>query len=154
MRAQCGFSIIELMAVILIGSILVMLAIPSYTVFVKNNCLTTYANKLVSSFALARIEAVKQHNTVTIQAKGGDWNSGWDIKNSAGTVLRTEDLSCSTTTITETAGPYTQLNYASTGFIDFAANFNICDDRPGVNGRQVVVSGTGRPHTNTSYMCP
>ncbi len=154
MRAQGGFSIIELMTVILIGAILVMLAIPSYTTFVKNNCLTTYANKLVSSLAFARIEAVKEHNTVTIQAKGGNWNSGWDVKNATGTVLRTEDLTCSTTTITETAGPFTLLNYKSTGFIDNAATFNICDDRPGVNGRQVTISGTGRPSTNTSFLCP
>lgn len=154
MRAQFGFSIIELMAVILIASILVTLAIPSYTVFVKNNCLTTYANKLVSSFALARIEAVKERGTVSVQAKGGNWNSGWDVKKSDGSVLRTEDLSCSATTITETAGPFTQLNYASTGFVDNAATFNVCDDRPGVNGRQVTVSSTGRPHTDTTFLCP
>jgi prepilin-type N-terminal cleavage/methylation domain-containing protein len=160
MRSQCGFSIIELMAVILIGAILVMLAIPSYTAFVKNNCLTDYANKLVASFAFARIEAIKEHGNITIRATNNNWNLGWSVLNTANAALRNEALTCSTTTITETGGPYTQLAYVSTGAISTAPpdnipRFNICDDRHGVTGRQVTISYTGRPHTDaSSLVCP
>jgi type IV fimbrial biogenesis protein FimT len=156
MREQQGFTIIELMSVILIGSILIMIAIPNYTVFVKNNCLTTNANKLVASFSYARSEAIKRRDIVHVRT-GGDWGTGWDViweaDDGTETTLRTEALTCGSTSVVE-AGADTDFEYSQTGFIDAAGSFDICDDRTGETGRQITISATGRPHTNAALVCP
>ena len=74
----------EVFFAVAVGAILLALALPSYQITVKNNCLTTTANTLVSTFQLARSEAVKRNSTVTITANddaGGNpnWGSGWQI---------------------------------------------------------------------------
>lgn len=158
MRTQIGFTIVELMIAVLIGAILVGIAIPSYTVFVKNNCLTANVNKLVTSLMVARSEAIKRRVNVYVTAAAGGWGSGWtvwqdaddDSTMDANEDLRAEVLTCSGTTITE-AGGDTAFRYRSTGFIDAAGSFDICDDRTAETGRQITVSATGRPHTESSY---
>lgn len=57
-QQQNGFTIIELMLTIALGAVLLALAVPSYTTMVKNNCLTTKTNGLISAIQLARSTAI------------------------------------------------------------------------------------------------
>ena len=43
--------------------------------------------------------------------------------------------------------------YEPDGFIDSAGTFSICDDRTGETGRQISISITGRPSTNSEFTC-
>jgi type IV fimbrial biogenesis protein FimT len=79
-----GFTIMELMIVIAIAGILVAVGIPSFRNLVKDNCLTTGTNLLVSSFQQARSEAVKRSTTLTITASNAgvstnEWGNGWTV---------------------------------------------------------------------------
>ncbi|TAL47467.1 MAG: prepilin-type N-terminal cleavage/methylation domain-containing protein [Methylovulum sp.] len=81
-KYRSGFTLIELMVTIAIASIVLGIAIPSFTETIANNRLTTHANELVTALNLARSEAIKRGVQVIINRKGAigqQWESGWDV---------------------------------------------------------------------------
>lgn len=176
---QWGFTILELMVVVTIAAILAAFALPAFDNMLKNNCLTTSANAVVSSFQIARSEAVKRQSDVTITAanagnSANEWGLGWNVTidedrnaNStldtgedyngngaldAAALVRTVQLSCTATTIDENSN-VTSFTYDSTGLISTRGTLNVCDDRTNETGRQITFTATGRINTNT-YACP
>jgi type IV fimbrial biogenesis protein FimT len=162
MKNESGFTIIELFMTLAVAGVLVAIALPNYNIFVKNNCLTTNTNSLVTSFQLARSEAIKRRINVGIFTATG-WANGWEVfidadggsdKDSSEEVLRVMDITCGvgSMTITET-GADTIFIYEADGFIDGGGTFNICDDRDGETGRQINISNVGRPNTDSGFIC-
>ena len=151
-HADSGFTIVELMLGIAILAVLMSFAAPAYQGFIKNNCMVSTSASLVVAFQLARSEAVKRREDVSIRAKTGGWVNGWEMVHSGNVLQHFPKNSCGKTTITSVLSEFT---YSSTGFIDNAATLSICDDRDNNNasspGRQVTISLTGRPHTNSRY---
>ncbi len=82
-----GFTLIELIAVLLILAILTTIGIPSFNEALRNNRLTTSTNDLVTAMNLARSEAIKRGQSVTVRkvdassctATGTNWEDGWDV---------------------------------------------------------------------------
>lgn len=73
-----GFTIIELMVVMVIAAVLLMVAIPSMTTFKRNAELTSATNNLVASINAARGEAMKRGMTAMVVPKANnDWSAGW-----------------------------------------------------------------------------
>ncbi|QKV57365.1 MAG: GspH/FimT family pseudopilin [Dechloromonas sp.] len=66
MKQARGFTLIELLITFMIAAILAALAAPSFTSFIKNNRLTTTTNDLLADLALARSEAAKRGQQVTL----------------------------------------------------------------------------------------
>ena len=67
-RTQSAFTLMELMVVLSIASVILMIAIPNVQSFIKNNRMTGAANDLLTSFALARNEAIKRQVPVAVCA--------------------------------------------------------------------------------------
>ncbi len=159
-----GFTLLEMMITLVIAGILLAIVIPSYRALDRNQCATSKANALISSFQYARSEAVKQHTDISILANNAsgsnEWGDGWtvwiDTNGDGGldageTRLREVDLACNNTTMDETANT-TLFIYASDGSISTpatASTFDICDDRTGENRTQVGISALGRPTTTS-----
>lgn len=152
MKNQTGFTIIELMIAVTLGAILLAIALPNYQDMTKNNCLTADTNTLITHLLLTRSEAIKRKENVSIVAKGGNWGTGFEVKDSSGNILRDVSLSCTKTTVTESTGDTTFV-YKPSGFIDTPGTFHVCDDRTGENGREIVINTVGRPNTNSDYTC-
>ncbi len=72
-----GFTLIELMMVIVITAILASVAIPSFSDMLARNTITTDANDLLSSILLARSEAVKREQDVRFIA--GPGMTSWQV---------------------------------------------------------------------------
>ena len=175
MKNQFGFTIIELLVTVSVVGTLIAIALPNYNIFVKNNCLTTATNSLVTSLQQARSEAIKRRTNVGVYSTA--WATSWQVfedtdgggdKDGSEEVIRQTEMTCGigSMTITEidgSAGSAPNPNdttandtifiYEPDGFIDSAGTFSICDDRTGETGRQISISITGRPSTNSEFTC-
>ena len=91
-----GFTLFELMVTVSVGAILLVVGVPTFTSFVQNNRAATHANELVTSFALARNEAIRRGVAIEICSSadgatcsgGNDWTIGWIVRTGGGQVLR------------------------------------------------------------------
>lgn len=99
-RLQRGLSLVELLAGLVILSVLVSLAAPSFSRMVAEQRLRQVGSELRISLATARSEAVKRNEGVSLIKQGSDWSTGWCIE--AGS----DATSC-------TAQPIQQFNVAS-----------------------------------------
>jgi type IV fimbrial biogenesis protein FimT len=88
MKRQKGFTLVELLITIVVISILLATAVPSFMQAIKNNRVTGQANSFVVSTQMARNEAVKRGAGTTICAANADmnacsgsndWSTGWII---------------------------------------------------------------------------
>jgi type IV fimbrial biogenesis protein FimT len=159
-----GFTLIELMVTITVAGILMGIAVPAFSTFLKNDRDAGQANSLVSSFNYARSEAVKRasSNGITVCPSSDglncdpaavSWVEGWIVKyidpaNAANDqVLQTVPALNGTNTVTPVVGPPTGLTYQSSGLTNAPAPglvIRICDVRGAAFARQVEVLSTGR----------
>ena len=86
MERQQGFTLVELLITIVVVSILLATAVPSFMQAIKNNRVTGQANSFVVSTQMARNEAVKRGVSTIICAANADmdacsvsndWSTGW-----------------------------------------------------------------------------
>ena len=86
-RYSRGFNLVEMMITLVVASVLISLAIPSFTDISGNNRLSTVANELIGVFTMARSEAVKRNRVVSVcTSVDGDvcegspyWEDGWIV---------------------------------------------------------------------------
>lgn len=80
-RCHAGFSIVELMVILLIAGILMMIGIPSYQAMIQNHRLITATNALLMAVNMTRSEAI--HRGVRVDmvptGDGKKWSNGWII---------------------------------------------------------------------------
>jgi len=76
-----GFSIVELMVILLIAGILLAIGIPSYQAMIQNHRLITATNALFMAVNLTRSEAIHRGVRVDMVPAGGGakWTNGWVI---------------------------------------------------------------------------
>lgn len=85
--SQKGFSMVELLIAMAILAIGAALAAPMFTNLIESSRLTSTANSVVESLALARSEAVKRNAVMQVIPIDGDWRQGWQVTNEAGDVM-------------------------------------------------------------------
>jgi len=102
-RQQAGFTLIELMIVVIVVSILLAIAAPSFYTVIQENKIRTQASRIVSSLNLARSTAAKENITATLCASSdaatctGDtshFKEGWLVyadRDGSGTLTSSSD---------------------------------------------------------------
>jgi len=86
--AVSGFSLLELMVALAVGSIILVVGVPSFKGMLDNQRMTTATNELVMSLNLAKSEAIKRvkyvsvcksSNGVSCTLAGTSWADGWIV---------------------------------------------------------------------------
>ena len=90
-RPDAGFTLLELMVTLSIGSVLLAVGVPSMTDMIRGARLASQTDLLVSTLNLARMEAIKQRtrfkvcpaatplSAVGCSAAPADWSKGWIV---------------------------------------------------------------------------
>lgn len=81
-KQQRGFSLIELMVVVVMVAILAGLGLPSLRATMDRNAISSEAIRLARSLSFARSQAVNKQQVVTLERKSAtnnDWSAGWTI---------------------------------------------------------------------------
>lgn len=78
-RPNHGFSLIELIVVIVILGILLSMATLPFQEMIANQRLRTVTSDLTADLALARIEAIKRGTRVGITRTTTQWIGGWQV---------------------------------------------------------------------------
>jgi len=91
--AEKGFTLVELMIVIVLVGIVLGIGVPSFQAMMQGSRMTGQYNSLTGSLTYARSEAIKRASTVAVCARatenscGEDWSNGWLVFDDAGDTL-------------------------------------------------------------------
>lgn len=169
-RPPRGFTLIELLVTIAIVAILVTVAVPNFRIFLINSRMASQANELVTSFSLARSEAVKRGANVQVCASsngstcvgsGTTWAQGWIVRDAAGVIQVQQALGGGSTlvagadighTVTYMPDGRTTIGTAAT---PASTTLTLCPPSPAAaNGRAIQVDRNGRARVAAINTCP
>ncbi|MCP4334136.1 MAG: prepilin-type N-terminal cleavage/methylation domain-containing protein [Gammaproteobacteria bacterium] len=165
-----GFTLLELVIVIVILGLTMAFAAPGLSTMIKNNRVSGNANDFVAALQFAKAEAASRINPVTLCKKNsagtacvgggdwqqGDWQQGWivfsDLNGDAAvdgddTVLLNHETLDAKITFGGTAGVATAVTYWPSGTTSVTGTevLIICDDRGFADSAKgILVTITGR----------
>ena len=162
-RRDRGFTLMESLITLAVASILLTAAVPAMQDFIIRNRMSIEVNTFAASLYLARSEAVKRVQKVSlcpVKSDGDcdpgskDWQQGWkvyytDPATSTEVALQQNPALPNRFTI---IGSHSNITYNPIGQAN-AGNYTFCDTGNVAQGRKVVISNDGRMYVvklNTS----
>ncbi len=140
LQKQRGFTLIELLFTIAVAAILMTVALPAMSNFIKDNRLTAQANEFIQGVRVARAEATKRRNNIDLKPKAADWLNGWEVQDNVagGGVLKEKDIQSGITSVSATSNI---LTFTGTGVRTVTTDFvmKYCDSRN--KGRRIAIKG-------------
>jgi type IV fimbrial biogenesis protein FimT len=173
MKKCSGFTLTELIIVLVLAGIMVAIGLPQFGDMVKDNRRAAEVNRFVTSLNLARTEALKRRTTVSVCKStdgascnaGANWEDGWivfantdgddpPVVDAGETLLRVSAATGNDITVTGFNDFTDDISYGFDGYPVLAAagvggRFNFCDDRGAAAARAVLISNTGRARLST-----
>jgi type IV fimbrial biogenesis protein FimT len=162
---QRGFTFGELMVTLALLSIVLMIAVPSFAVIIRNSRLITQIYDFNAALNLARSEAIKRGRSVTVCASadqtacggttGCNWEQGWivfvdpnnnHVVDGGEEVLRKTSALVNGYTLCGSSGTTlaTYLTVDPKGAASASGQFVLCQNSNINPSRAVIVSSTGR----------
>ena len=155
-RTGVGFTIIELLTVLVIAGVLASIALPNMRDLVFRARIKSFTSDMHASITLARSEAIKRNAGMHIvPVDATNWAAGWSVRvQAAGTVLQTQDpyasVSVTSTNAAYTAAAVPNITFSGTGRETGSAGAGIgfiaySSQYPQIPARCVVIAPSGRP---------
>jgi len=161
-RKSDGFTLIELMIVLVIVAVVLVLVPPGMAQLSLSTNLKSYSQEMLSSVYLARSEAIKRNAPATLCvstdgttcAGTGDWEEGWIVVAADGTVIKSQPAIMAGYRMTGSAaapGSHTMV-FEPSGAVGTSSIITICRQLPEVGNkeREIRVSPTGRARVTTA----
>lgn len=151
-RDARGFTLIELMVAVTILAILIGIAVPSFRDAALSGKLTAISSDLVASTQIARSEAIKRNQTVSLCASSSGtscdgpsgWQAGWIVLLADGTTVIHRQQALPPEFRVAQAGGVATLNFPPSVVGATTAAFTVCRATPvGKQNRVVTVTATG-----------
>ncbi len=180
MKRETGFTIIELLIVVVVAAVLAAIGAPSMGNFIKNNRLQSKTHAVMADVLNARGEAVtRKKNIVMCRSANSDaasptcggtaqnWGSGGyitfvdedaDFDFGAGDLLlRRGAKATDQVTLMTNSTANADIRYSSDGVLNqggATAQLAVCDDRPEADGfgRRIDIPAHGRPKIITGIV--
>lgn len=162
-RRMRGFTLVELMIVLVIVAVILIIGVPSYNTLALRAKLKSYANEMVASAITARSEAIKRNAPVRLCistngadcAGGGDWDQGWVVIDPNDTVVKYQQA-LDGIKVFELSSVHT-VAFQPSGVSSTPVTLTVCQQEPeeGIEEREVRITSTGRPSVaTTTDGCP
>ncbi len=149
-RQQRGFTIVELMTVVVILAIVAGIAAPSFRSLVGSMNTKAAAFDLISDLTTARSEAIKRNGTATIAPIGGSWANGWRISAGGSTLRERSSPGSSVSISAPTAGVTFGASGRLSGLADTSnLSWSVTSSVSGVTARCIVITPTGAARAKT-----
>lgn len=152
-----GFSLLELLIVLVIFAILASMALPSFQRLQYRQQLVSASNELVAALRLARGEAIMREADVTLCASangkscgGKDWTKGWRVEASGSNdnpIIIHEPLPAQLSVGDKNAQPPDEVTFDGLGYPDAGSEWLL--SHAGLSdgaSRQVCLEVTGRAY--------
>ena len=151
-----GFTIIELMIVMVVVGVLVSLAAPNLRDLIVRTRLKTAASDLHASVIIARSEAIKRNAGMqVVPADAADWARGWQVRvQASGDVLSVQEpyanVAFTSANAAYVPGAVAAITFSGTGRETGSAGAGvafiiIAPTSPGTPARCVTLDPSGRP---------
>ena len=143
-RRLRGFTLPEILIVIVVLGVLAATGIPAFAEFVRNQRVKTVSFDLFSTLVHARSEAITRNASVTVAPVSSAWTNGWTVTDAGGTVIRTMGA-VPNVTIT---GP-TNVVFRGSGRLNAASmpTFQLTASGGTITTRCISIDLSGRPST-------
>lgn len=143
-----GFTLVELMIALAVFAALLTIVLPSYSDMTLGSKLRSQANDLVAGAVLARSEAIKRNQPVSLCASSngtsctGTWSQGWIVINGATVIMKHAAAANGFLILSD----QTSFTFQPTGVGATADTLTVCRATPSVGGQErvVTISATGR----------
>lgn len=162
-----GFTLVELLLVLVIAGVILSFALPAYTQVKINNTLATSINDFNLALLVSRSEATQRNRNVTLckstnptesdpdcsTSNAVYWNQGWvvfiDTNNNGATdvgetIIRVGNPLETGYVLKATSGMANKVVYSSTGEVSATGGFVLCKDANTDYARVIRISTSGR----------
>lgn len=154
-RVQQGLTLFELLMSMAILGLLTAVAVPSFQSISTNSRLATETNEIIATLRLARSEAAKRGQNVTVCAANagltacsgtGNWGAGWLVIDNAANIIRVrEALTTNKATEMSIIGAAGSVVFNRNGFSTNARTIKLCgQNNIARRARGVIISVDGR----------
>ena len=164
-RETRGFTLLELMVVLIIVAIVLTFAVPSFRTLILNQRINGLTDNLFNSLSYARSLALSNDEPVTVcpysaagsTTCGNNWSAGWIVVKQpplgTSAVLNTTVLSAGGPTLKATAyggsSSISAITFNGRGLLNTSqALLTACDSRGAAQARSILVYSTGSMQTS------